>query len=264
MRKIKDWLFDTFLDLMNRHYGQINHDIARDKNVKIFVIMHKPVELPNCFADKRLYIPFQAGSAKNPRISGALHDDVGDNISQLNINLNEMTGIYWIGRHYEEVLSPEYVGFMHYRRFLEWDPNMLEPGIVFASSYLFHLPVLRYFKRTGGSVIDAFNVFLAKFKAEACFAENLDIDRYSTQHLTYCCNMFITDKNTFMRYHRFICQCIELCVKLIRDKAVDVSGPRFEDKRCFGFVLEFMTGYWIWHEENLGRIRVRRACKRMY
>lgn len=35
MRKIKDWLFDTFLDLMNRHYGQINHDIARDKNVKI-------------------------------------------------------------------------------------------------------------------------------------------------------------------------------------------------------------------------------------
>lgn len=43
-------------------------------------------------------------------------DDSGENISNLNRYLNEMTAIYWAWKNYEKIGNPDYFGFMHYRR----------------------------------------------------------------------------------------------------------------------------------------------------
>ena len=43
-------------------------------------------------------------------------DDTGDNISALNLHLNEMTAIYWAWKNYDKLGNPDYIGFMHYRR----------------------------------------------------------------------------------------------------------------------------------------------------
>lgn len=264
LRICKDWLFDTHMDLLNRHYDSSDIKTAIAKDVKIFVFQHKPGHLPECFADRRIYIPIQGGRIVNAPITSILGDDQGENISAFNVQLNEMTCIYWLGKHYADIGSPAFIGFGHYRRFLEWDANKLESGVLFASSYLLNRPVLRYFKRTRGNVDDAFDAFLSAFNKNDDFSEYHDIAKYCKQHITYCCNLLLTDKNTFMRYFCFIEKCIALCIKLIELGAVNVSGPRFEDKRKFGYVLEFMTGYWIWHENRAGRINVIRACKQIY
>jgi len=214
--------------------------------------------------DARLYVPIQGGRAVNGEIKGVIGDDTGDNISALNVNLNEMTSMYWVRKHYEELGNPGFVGFAHYRRCLEWDAALLAPNVVFASAYLLPRPVLRYFKMTLGNVDDAFGHFLNSFSAAGRFPEYGDLDVYCAQRLTYCCNLLLTDRNTFFRYFSFIEDCIDLCRMLIDSGKVYVAGPRFEDRRKFGYVLEFMTGYWIWHEERAKRIAVRRACKRVF
>lgn len=41
-------------------------------------------------------------------------DNIGENISELNPLLNEMTAIYWFWKNYRPL--PDYVSFNHYRR----------------------------------------------------------------------------------------------------------------------------------------------------
>ncbi|MBO8424371.1 MAG: DUF4422 domain-containing protein, partial [Firmicutes bacterium] len=47
--------------------------------------------------------PILAGS----KAEGILSDDTGDNISALNSVYNEMTAVYWLWKHYDEIGSPE-------------------------------------------------------------------------------------------------------------------------------------------------------------
>ena len=91
-----------------------------------------PCQLPSCFADRKVYVPIQCGRAINASIPGTIGDDTGDNISDLNMRYNEMTAIYWIAHHYEELGDPEYIGFDHYRRHLNWTEDMLSPRAVIA------------------------------------------------------------------------------------------------------------------------------------
>ena len=74
-------------------------------------------------------------------------------------------------------------------------------------------------------------------------------------HSFYICNIFITDRETFMRYFAFLRQCIEIAIRLITENrdALDALPPY--EKRAFSFILERMTGYWIWREERAGRIK---------
>ena len=48
-------------------------------------------------------------------------DDTGDNISHLNRELCEFTGLYWAWKNYDKLGNPDYIGFMHYRRFLNFN-----------------------------------------------------------------------------------------------------------------------------------------------
>ena len=81
-------------------------------NTKIFVITHKLFTPP---ADP-MYVPLQVGRAKNGDLgAGYLGDDTGDNISELNPQFVELTGMYWIWKNYN---GPEdCIGINHYRRY---------------------------------------------------------------------------------------------------------------------------------------------------
>lgn len=263
MKKPKDWLFDTILDFLNRHYGDGKSSAALEKGVKIFVLQHKPGKLPECFAEKRIYIPLQAGRAINPCIDGTLSDDIGDNISKWNAHLNEMTGIYWVGRHYEETGNPPYVGFCHYRRFLEYDAAKLKPGALFASSLLLVRPVFDYFALANPAVTRSFRRFLQAVRKDGQLGQYADeIDRYGKQRLTYCCNMFITDRETFFRYFDFAEKCLRLCMRLMDED--DCAEAAKDNPRSFGYLMEYLTGYWIWREKRAGRIKVYNACRTVY
>ena len=97
--------------------------------IKILVGYHKPSKLYK----SDIFVPIHLGRAVASQVSkdGQLNskdyqwllenmigDDTGDNISQLNRQFSELTGIYWAWKNYDKIGNPEYIGFMHYRRHL--------------------------------------------------------------------------------------------------------------------------------------------------
>ena len=69
--------------------------------------------------------PIQTGRVlTKERIENTIGDDSGDNISELNNKYNELSAQYWVWKHYDEIGSPDYIGFMHNRRHFIFDPEL--------------------------------------------------------------------------------------------------------------------------------------------
>ena len=231
------------------------------KDIKIFVFQHFDTQLPECFADRTIYIPIDAGRILHKPIDGTIGDDTAPSISALNPFLNEMTAIFWIGKHYAEIGNPEYVGFAHYRRCLDWSPNLLQRNTVFASLFISRLSNMRFFTKCHGS--KWLNTFMERFRVE--FGnEYSDIDCFWHSHYMYIANNFITDRLTFMRYFQFAEKCIAICVELLEKHHEEFATMSSLMKRQFSYIMERMTGYWIWHEKRNHRVNVISSRLRCY
>lgn len=85
--------------------------------IKVFILYHKQSTIfrSDC------YEPMQTGCAIATSDLGLLRDDTGDNISKKNRNYAELTGNYWVWKNFLPAHPEvEYVGFCHYRRFLDF------------------------------------------------------------------------------------------------------------------------------------------------
>lgn len=102
----------------------------KKKDIKILVAYHKKDKLYT----NDMLIPIHCGrnvafkKLRNGKISteeflwlkkNLIGDDTFDNISHLNMTLNEMTAIYWAWKNYDKIGNPDYIGLNHYRRFFE-------------------------------------------------------------------------------------------------------------------------------------------------
>ena len=76
----------------------------------MYVVTHKDAKLPTLPENYKI---IHAGHALAKNDFGYLGDDSGENISQLNRYLNEITAIYWIWKNTRHSI----VGLCHYRRF---------------------------------------------------------------------------------------------------------------------------------------------------
>ncbi len=79
-------------------------------DVKIYVATHKKYDR---IKSDDLYAPILVGACNCDDDFGYLRDDVGDNISNRNIQYSELTGLYWAWKHAPE----DIVGLCHYRRY---------------------------------------------------------------------------------------------------------------------------------------------------
>ena len=81
-------------------------------STKIFVMTHKLFESPK----DTMYVPLQVGHALKGTLDRSyLRDDEGDdNISAQNPFFSELTGMYWVWKHWT---GTENVGICHYRRY---------------------------------------------------------------------------------------------------------------------------------------------------
>ncbi len=68
-------------------------------------------------------------------LDNMIGDDTGDNISNLNREVNEMTAIYWAWKNYDKLGNPDYIGLCHYRRLFNF-ANHIKFSIPFSLTSL--------------------------------------------------------------------------------------------------------------------------------
>lgn len=84
-------------------------------DIKIIVATHKKYKMP----EDSIYLPLHVGREGKEDI-GYVGDDTGDNISDTNARLCELTGIYWAWKN----LDADYIGLTHYRRHFSFVPRI--------------------------------------------------------------------------------------------------------------------------------------------
>lgn len=166
-----------------------------------------------------------------------------------------MTAIYWVARHYNELGNPDYIGFDHYRRFLEWTSDMLAPHTVVAHRWFSWRTLRGQFACChGGKDLDVFD---HRIRDVMPVLEHALYDAYWRSHFLYLANCFIMSREDFFRYFEFMKSCMEVVFSIIDSDVIDRSSYSSAMKRIYGFILERMTGYWIWREYRRRTIRVR-------
>lgn len=86
------------------------------EKVKIFVGYHRP----NVLYKSEVFQPILTSEVDwdNPDV---IRDDSGINIAEKNKNYGELTGHYWVWKNFLPQTDAEYIGFCHYRRFLDFN-----------------------------------------------------------------------------------------------------------------------------------------------
>lgn len=208
----------------------------------MYVVTHKmlPPEHIKTFPDK--YTIINAGAAMRDDL-GYLRDDTGDNISNLNAYISELTAFYWAWKH----TSHTTIGFCHYRRFFQLKPNgnfltesealqllenydvLIRPIRVNSSAnfrQVTSIPGLakeimrKNLMRTHPDYLDAFD------------------HKMNTQHL-YFNFSFVARKNVFDAYCEWLFSFILDSLKEIMDKNL------LRNKRGPSWLFEPLTTVWL-------------------
>lgn len=91
-------------------------DIDKYSRIKIFVGYYKP----NYLFSSEVYQPILTSDVDwdNPKI---IKDNTGINIAEKHAHYAELTGHYWVWKNFLPKTKSEYIGFCHYRRFLDFN-----------------------------------------------------------------------------------------------------------------------------------------------
>lgn len=242
----------------------------QNKNIKIFIVCHKP----SITLKSEILKPIQVGCQLNEtRLPGMYHDDEGDNISEKNPMYCEMTAQYWAWKNIEA----DYYGFFHYRRYLNFSgktfrtdkyDNIYEPSI--------HGNFKRKYGLTDyniSAVLRKYDIVTIKpridlsVKEQYRDAEHLQLKdlitiveiidelypeysetahQYLNGKTAYYCNMYVMKKEIFHNYCRWVFSILdEFC------KRTDMQQYDKDALRTPGHLAERLWGiYYTWLKEN--------------
>lgn len=192
-------------------------------------------------------MPINGGSSlrgKDSGIDNLLYDDQGDNISELNSVLCEMTSVYWAWKHLDKIGNPDYIGFNHYRKFFkkedlvdfaDWDAIAAKPvlggNLTLAKQY------------------DVYHVYDDLLKALNVIADVHGNETYSKvaswfateTDMTAPYNMFVLRRDKFVKWCEFIFPVLFEIMKRI-----DLTGRDGYQKRAICFLTERLLSYSVW------------------
>lgn len=98
-------------------------------NICIFKMVHeKDKQLKLAYKDPKYVEKLQVGAAMSSVTIANLQDNTGDNISELNGDYSELTGLYWLWKNRiksSDATHTDYYGLAHYRRFFEFSEDDL-------------------------------------------------------------------------------------------------------------------------------------------
>ena len=257
-------------------------------HISVYVVTHK-----NCFIPpNRIMKPIQAGcEISGIHIPGMLHDDEGDNISSKNRMYCEMTAQYWA---WKNDLDSDYIGFFHYRRYLNFSGKNLESdcwgnviydrpfdGEICAElgidadrmeeiirQYDAIVPVPRIIP--GGK-----NIYGEYASAEGQHKEDLDMalavlgekcpeyaesaKKYMSSERPYEVNMFIMRRDLFKSYAAWV---FDILFEV--ERRSDFSSYNQYELRVMGFLAERLFGIWLTHNQEAKSLRTLELQKTLF
>lgn len=111
--------------------------MSSSSNIKIYVVGFDRFGAP----PSDIFVPIQAGKNISLNQFDVLGDNTGDNISDLNPVYAEMTAMYWV---WKNAPKSDYVGFFHYRRYLDFSGRPVISNSDFSFSDFGPLTMRRY------------------------------------------------------------------------------------------------------------------------
>lgn len=244
-----------------------------NKKIKIFISTHKPAD----YIQNSILTPIQVGTALkgHSKIPNILHDNDGDNISDLNLKFCELTAQYWVWKN----IDAEYYGFFHYRRYLSFAKKDIGRdniwGIVDKACINTHTTQeLNLEENKIESIVQKYDVILPrqrnirempipgknmleqyilspqlhgkdlKIMRDVIKEKYPNFEKYADQYLygknTYFCNMFIMKKEIFNSYCEWLFDILFEC-----EKRIDYTNYSTEATRTIGHLAERLLNIYI-------------------
>lgn len=219
-------------------------------NIKIILnIFYNPVEQLKkiILNNKDIYIPINGGSGLRDDkwvSENAIFDDIGDNISGKNKLMNEMTSIYWIWKHYDEIGNPEYIGHNHYRRFFKREDfldykkyDLIISKPIFSSDQYTLVWQYNYYHKIEDlqRCVDVIRKHNKDFGDSFANYLNSSGTNYAP------CNIFIMKKDLFFEWCEFLFK-----IMFDLEKEIDISGRDNYQKRALCFLSERIFNFWCY------------------
>ena len=220
---------------VNGNWLQIKKFVRAD--FKIYVVTHKAVELD-------LPEGYEIIDARK---------NIGDNISRLNLYLNEITALYWLWKNTRHDL----IGFVHYRRFFTTDEKnilstdearkILREADIIVNGCEFGYIALRDWKTVLSSrplaekVIATLRKFIAARQPDYLAA----YDRVTNSFGVFCYEIFITRRKIFEAY----CEWLFSFILDATEEILSTTGIANSDDpriyRAISFTAEHLMTVWL-------------------
>ena len=244
------------------------------KSISVYVVTHKDCFVP----ENSLLKTIQVGCSINMNhITGMLYDDTGDNISEKNRMYCELTAQYWA---WKNDTTSDYIGFFHYRRYLNFSGKELNAdcwGNIIYENPLNQtiLDELGIEANNMEKIISQYDVIVPKprvipggkniydeyIKAEGQHKRDLDTalrilkekypeytesaDDYMNSNIPYEVNMFIMRSELFKEYASWLFNIL-----FEVEKQLDFSAYNQYELRVMGFLSERLFGIWFTHNKK--------------
>ncbi|MBR3748008.1 MAG: DUF4422 domain-containing protein [Selenomonadaceae bacterium] len=221
----------------------------------MYVITHKalPPEHIQKFPDK--YKIIHAGRALGEDL-GYIGDNTGDNVSELNLYINEMTALYWIWKN----TSHSVVGISHYRRFFfkenrekflteeevlqyleDYDIIVMKPFLSIGKSW--HEMILN---ATRNEKIVDFSEGVIRKNLMRTHPDYLNVFDYRMAMSNgYFKNMFVARRNIFNAYCEWVFSFMIDSTREVLRETENLSALKGNARRLMGFHFEGMLTVWL-------------------
>lgn len=214
-----------------------------------YVVTHKDAKLFDLPAGYKI---IHAGHINAKKNLGYIGDDTGENISRLNLYLNEITALYWIWRH----TSNKIVGFVHYRRiftagdgFLTGDEAqkiLRDFDIIVNECQFGYVPLCDWkamlsTRPLAEHVIATVRKFIAARQPDYVDA----FDRINGGFGTFCYEIFVARRKIFDSYCSWLFSFIVEATEeiLATSDIANSTDPRIY--RAVSFLAEHLLGVWL-------------------
>lgn len=226
-------------------------------SLKIIVAFHKPYEILQqyqLYPDQ--YIFCLCGNNKIDIDSSKykiVRDCLGENISFLNPMFSEMTAVYWMWKHYNELGNLDFIGLNHYRR--AFNQNQINDYQEYDLIHYNDIFLYKHIQQRYINTRDLFykniknvdiNIWLNFIQKQNTNESKIIIDCFN-KPCFYTKNMFIMKRQLFMTYCNWIFEKLFIAQNLI---------PKPTRLRFVSYVAEFLTNVFFIMHQNKVKIKM--------